>query len=211
MSVSIFSTAFVWNSFYPKKKWARYDQNVHWSSCKVPVILVRFLMKLGFSWQIFEKYSNIKFHENPTSGSRVVPCGQTDGRKDMTKLVVAFRNIANAPKNNSTFSVTVRFSRYLAINYGPVALYLEQYTVEPRFTNASLHEQIGSRTHFPKKKSRVTNGASSNEHASRQQRLATSWEYRRESVSCCVTFAQYTLLLEFAVPSLEFHCILWLF
>jgi hypothetical protein len=26
----------------------------------------------------FEKYSNIKFHENPSSGSRVVPCGQTD-------------------------------------------------------------------------------------------------------------------------------------
>jgi hypothetical protein len=65
-------------------------------------------------------------------------------------------------------------------------------TVEPRFTNASHHEQIGSRTNFPEKKSRVTNGVSSNEHASRQQWLAASWEYRRESVSCCVTFAQYT-------------------
>jgi hypothetical protein len=78
--------------------------------------------------------------------------------------------------------------------------------VEPRFTNASHHEQIGSRTNFPKKKSRVTNGVSSNQHASRQQRLATSWEYGRDSVSCCVTFAQYTFLLEFAGPSLEFHC-----
>jgi len=27
-------------------------------------------MKLEFSRQIFEKYSNIKFHENPSSGSR---------------------------------------------------------------------------------------------------------------------------------------------
>jgi len=35
-------------------------------------------MKLEFSGQIFEKNSNIKFHENPSSGSRVVPCGQTD-------------------------------------------------------------------------------------------------------------------------------------
>jgi len=26
----------------------------------------------------FEKYSNNIFHENPSSGSRVVPCGQTD-------------------------------------------------------------------------------------------------------------------------------------
>ena len=37
-------------------------------------------MKLEFSRQIFEKSSNIKFHENLSSGSRVVPCGQTDGQ-----------------------------------------------------------------------------------------------------------------------------------
>jgi len=55
-------------------------------------------MKLEFSQQIFEKYSDIKFHKNPSSGSRVVPCGQTDGRTDMTKPTVAFRNFANAPK-----------------------------------------------------------------------------------------------------------------
>jgi hypothetical protein len=36
------------------------------------------LMKLEFCRQIFEKYSNIKFNENPSSGSRVVPCGRTD-------------------------------------------------------------------------------------------------------------------------------------
>jgi hypothetical protein len=35
-------------------------------------------MKIEFSGQIFEKYSNIKSHENPSFGSRVVPCGQTD-------------------------------------------------------------------------------------------------------------------------------------
>jgi hypothetical protein len=29
----------------------------------------RILMKLGFSQQILEKYSNSKFHENPSSGS----------------------------------------------------------------------------------------------------------------------------------------------
>jgi hypothetical protein len=40
------------------------------------------LTKLEFSRQVFEKYSNIKFHENPSSGSRVVPCGQADGRTD---------------------------------------------------------------------------------------------------------------------------------
>ena len=36
------------------------------------------LIKLQFSRQIFEKYSNDKFYENVFSGSRVVPCGQTD-------------------------------------------------------------------------------------------------------------------------------------
>ena len=51
-------------------------------------------MKLVTSRQIFEKSSNIKFHENPSSESRVVPCGPTD----MTKLIVAFRNFVNAPK-----------------------------------------------------------------------------------------------------------------
>jgi hypothetical protein len=30
---------------------------------------------------------------------------RTDGRTDMTKLVVAFRNFANAPKNQSTVAV----------------------------------------------------------------------------------------------------------
>jgi len=39
-------------------------------------------MKLEFSRQIFEKYSNIKFHENPSSGSRVVPFGRTERRTD---------------------------------------------------------------------------------------------------------------------------------
>jgi hypothetical protein len=52
-------------------------------------------MIVEFSRQIFEKVLNMKFNQNPSIGSRVVSCGQTD----MTKLIVAFRNFANAPKN----------------------------------------------------------------------------------------------------------------
>jgi hypothetical protein len=36
------------------------------------------LMKLELSRQNFEKSLNIKFHEKPSSGSRVAPYGQTD-------------------------------------------------------------------------------------------------------------------------------------
>jgi hypothetical protein len=73
-------------------------KNVYWSSCKMPVMFVRFVKKLEFSWQSFEKYTNLKLHENPSSGSRVLTCGQTDGQTDITKLIVAFRNFSNAPK-----------------------------------------------------------------------------------------------------------------
>ena len=60
-------------------------------------------MKLDFPGQIFEKYSNIKFHENPSSGEpscSVRTDGGLDGQRDMTKLRVAFWNFANALNKN---------------------------------------------------------------------------------------------------------------
>jgi hypothetical protein len=54
--------------------------SVKTSSCTVFVILVRFLMKLEFSRQTFEKNSNMKFHLNSSSGNRVVPRGRTNGQ-----------------------------------------------------------------------------------------------------------------------------------
>jgi len=56
-------------------------------------------MKVEFPGQIFEKYSNIIFHENPYSGEpscSVRTDGGLDGQKGMRKLIVAFRNLANA-------------------------------------------------------------------------------------------------------------------
>ena len=65
-------------------------------SCKLPVILIRFYSDLNFLYNFFfEKSSNIKFHENPSSESRVVPWGQTDGHDEANRLFF-FCNFANA-------------------------------------------------------------------------------------------------------------------
>jgi hypothetical protein len=66
---------------------------VYSSLCKVPIIFFQILNRRTFSLKVFEKYSNIKFHENPSSGSRVVPYGRTD------KLIVDLSDFANALKN----------------------------------------------------------------------------------------------------------------
>ena len=42
MCVLMFSITFVWNISHPKKNEGNILKNVHWSSCKVLVILVRF-------------------------------------------------------------------------------------------------------------------------------------------------------------------------
>jgi len=54
-------------------------------------------MKNEFSWQIFEKYSSIKFHENPCSGSWAV---NADGQTNVMKLIVTFRSFTNAPNKS---------------------------------------------------------------------------------------------------------------
>ena len=68
------------------------------TSCKVVVIPVRAVKKI-FSTDFRKKKPNIKIHENPSSGPRVVSRWRTDGRTDLTKLRVAYRNFSNAPKN----------------------------------------------------------------------------------------------------------------
>ena len=54
------------------------------------------LIKLDFSRHILEEYSNIKFLENPSSGSLVFLANR---RTDMVKQIVASRNFETAPKN----------------------------------------------------------------------------------------------------------------
>jgi len=68
---------------------------------------VQTLMKLEFFRQISEDYSDMKLHENPSRGSRVVPCRQTDRRTDVTKFVVAFRKFANASEIGNSVTASV--------------------------------------------------------------------------------------------------------
>ena len=59
-------------------------------------------MILEILGQIFEKYWDIKFHQNPSSlepSCSMRTERRTYKRTDVTKLTVAFRNFANAPKN----------------------------------------------------------------------------------------------------------------
>jgi len=62
-------------------------------------------MKLVIYPEIFIKSSNFKFHENPSSGSRVVPCAQTD----LTKTTVAFRSFRTLLTRRAGSDIMLRF------------------------------------------------------------------------------------------------------
>jgi hypothetical protein len=62
-------------------------------------------MILEFSRQIFEKFSKMKFYENPSNGSASCPT-YADEQMDMTKVMVAFRNFANVPNTYMTNDLT---------------------------------------------------------------------------------------------------------
>ena len=94
----MFNNAFLFENcehFSFRKKWCRYNKkcivvftlSTH-DSCQI-------LIKLELSRKLFEKYSNIKFHANPSSGSRGT-CGQTDRHEVNTRL---FCNFVKALQN----------------------------------------------------------------------------------------------------------------
>jgi hypothetical protein len=76
----MFSITFARNISHSKKNGARCDQKCVLAFMQRTRYFCPIFIKLKLSRQIFGKCSNIKFHENPSTGSRVVPCGQTDGQ-----------------------------------------------------------------------------------------------------------------------------------
>ena len=71
-------------------------------------------MKLEFSRHGLERNSNtvssfIKIR--PVGAELFHADGQTDGQTDTSKLIVAFRNVANAPKNQQTYKRVEKYKR----------------------------------------------------------------------------------------------------
>jgi hypothetical protein len=95
--ILIFSTNFVWNITHTKKTSARYYHKYTYVSMQRTRYSCQILMTLEFSRQILEKHSKYQI------SWKIRPAGaelfHADGQTDMTKLIVAFRNFANAPKN----------------------------------------------------------------------------------------------------------------
>jgi hypothetical protein len=66
-------------------------------------------MELKFSQQFSQQYWNIKINANPYSGSKVVLCGQTDGRTDRQRHDNAdscFSNFTHTPKKGAAVTFT---------------------------------------------------------------------------------------------------------
>jgi hypothetical protein len=102
--VLIFSTNFVWNISHSKKNWAKCGEKYLFIFISCTQYSCQILMKLKFARQIFEKYEN--FMKISSVGAELFHAdwltdGRTDGPTDMTKLIVAFLNFANAPKSGA--------------------------------------------------------------------------------------------------------------
>jgi len=129
-------TNLVWNISHSKKNPVRWSQiivglHVQWRYyCQV-------VMKTKFSRQIFEKYSNIELCGNHFSGSGVVPRWHTD----VSKLIVAFRDLVNAPKtckyeelsNYARYVSSSAFWYYLRVTHKAVGGVTRVQAAQPKF------------------------------------------------------------------------------
>jgi hypothetical protein len=75
-------------------------------------------MELQFHRQIFEKYSVVKFNENLSNGAELF---YDHVLTDVTKLIAAFRNFANVPKDE------IHYFRKISILHVYVCEYREYF------------------------------------------------------------------------------------
>ena len=72
---------------HTSKNWERYDKKKSRGLSRVQFCASHVLMRLEFYRKILEKYSSLKFHENPPIGSPSFST-QTDGKTNMVKLIL---------------------------------------------------------------------------------------------------------------------------
>ena len=81
MCILVSSTRFFWNISHVRVRINKRDVIKIYIGLHVKYLLVLFdFKKLERYLQTFKKAWNIKFHENPSCGNRVVPCGQRGGQ-----------------------------------------------------------------------------------------------------------------------------------
>jgi hypothetical protein len=112
--VLIFGTFCSKHFKFLKKNWPRCDNKytyfgLHVKYCYSCCLI---LIKFEFSGQILEKYSDIIFHENASSGSRF-----PGGRTHVTNLIVAFRSFANALNNYNTVKLKLYYIERFSVYY----------------------------------------------------------------------------------------------
>ena len=104
--VLLLSASFVWNVFHSKKNSATYYHTCAQVFMYSNRYYCEIWIKLEFSRQIFEKYSNIKLCENSCSGRN--GCSMRTDRQTHDEASSRFPNFANSPKSSTLFCINFR-------------------------------------------------------------------------------------------------------
>ena len=79
--------------------------SVYWSSCKFPIIIVRFEWNLNFLDRFSKNIQILNFVKiRPVEAELFQEEGQTDRQTDMTEVIVIFDNFVYVPENCSQYA-----------------------------------------------------------------------------------------------------------
>ena len=100
MYILIISTALVCNVTHCNNKLPRNYKNVHWSSCKVLIILVRLQLNLNFLNRFSQNTHIANFMKIRLVGAELFHAGeQKEGQTNMTKRCICIY-VYNTTKNS---------------------------------------------------------------------------------------------------------------